>query len=153
MPLIGLDGLPLPPDVAAAIHQQQQAQQQHIPGVGKVDTSLALKHPGASPFLDDQGLLTYTADPTKVRCRMVQVLSCSEFVDMAYKEWQGCKAVRGTEKFLIAYTCSHAVQALKERPGRRYDQDKEAVATFVRRPIVELPGAAAEVHFHKLLSN
>jgi 3-mercaptopyruvate sulfurtransferase SseA len=66
--------MPLPPDMAAAIHhqqqqQQQQAQQQHVPGAGMVNSSLALKHPGMSPFLDDQGLLTYTADPTKVGCR------------------------------------------------------------------------------------
>jgi hypothetical protein len=63
--------MPLPPDMAAATHhqQQQQAQQQHVHGIGMVNSSLALKHPGMSPFLDDQGLLTYTADPTKVGCR------------------------------------------------------------------------------------
>ena len=35
-------------------------------------------------------------------------------------------------------------QADKERPARRYDQDKEWIRTEVRRPIVEAAGALGE---------
>ncbi|KAJ9514810.1 hypothetical protein QJQ45_028482, partial [Haematococcus lacustris] len=39
----------------------------------------------------------------------------------------------------------------KERPARRYDQDRDATRTFVRRPVVEVSGAAAEAeHLYRL---
>lgn len=81
LPLIGMDGMPLPPEIAVQLMQQAQTQTQN-------------------PWLDEQGLMRYMANPLKPE---------------------------------------------KERPYRRYDQDKEIIRTFVRRPILETAGTSAEV--------
>jgi hypothetical protein len=57
LPLVGMDGLPLPPDQADVVLRALQAQ-----AGGPVAKAL-----GPSPFLDEQGLLTYLPDPVKVR--------------------------------------------------------------------------------------
>lgn len=63
LPAVGLDGMPVPPpglDMALLHRQAQQAAAAGCGGAAAV----------RSPFLDEDGLLTYLPDPLKVGCLM-----------------------------------------------------------------------------------